>query len=102
CDWSSDVCSSDLIAQSRIYHGSFFIDATSDRSHDTLDYAHELLVAGKSCRNNCWLSLELDINLIRAVDHDFAHVRIAEQVLKRPQADRFIQYVFHKELPLIS
>src|SRR5256886_10825234 len=71
CDWSSDVCSSDLVGQPRVDHRRRLVDTATDLRDDLVDDPHHVRVIYEADARLLELAATLDEDAVRPVDHHF-------------------------------
>ena len=70
--------------------GRRLVDAAADRGDDPVDDAHDVVVVLEDDVGELELAGALDVDLARAVDHDFRDRLVAEERLERAEADDLV------------
>ena len=70
--------------------GDRLVDAAADRRDDAIDDAHHVLIVLESHVGQLDLAAALDVDLARAVDHDFSDALVAQERLERTKADDLV------------
>jgi hypothetical protein len=78
------------VGQAGVDHRRRLVDAPADRGDDPVDDAHDVVVVLEDDVRQLQLARSLDVDLARAVDHDFRDGVITEERLEGPEADDLV------------
>ena len=70
--------------------GARLVDAAADRGDDPVDDPHDVVVVLEDDVRELELARPLDVDLARAVDHDFRDRLVAQEGLERAEADDLV------------
>ena len=79
------------VGQAGVDHRARLVDAAADRGDDPIDDAHDVVVVLEDDVGQLQAAAALDVDLARAVDHDFGDGLVAEQRLERTEADDLVR-----------
>lgn len=88
------------VLQARIDHGRALVDTPAKRRDDALDDAAHGAIAAEGHGMALQPALPLDKDFVVAVHHDFRDVRVGQQGLERPQADRLVDDLLPQRRPV--
>ena len=78
------------VRQARVDHRARLVDATADRGDDPVDDAHDVVVVLEDDVGELQTAAPLDVDLARAVHHDFGDGLVAEERFQWTEADDLI------------
>ena len=78
------------VGQAGVDHRRRLVDAATDRGDDPVDDPHDVVVVLEDDVRELELAGPLDVDLARAVDHDFRDRLVAQERLERPEADDLV------------
>ena len=78
------------VGQAGVDHRRRLVHAAPDRGDDPVDDAHDVVVVLEDDVRQLELARALDVDLARAVDHDFRDGVVTEERLQRPEADDLV------------
>ena len=78
------------VGQAGVDHRAALVDPAADPGHDLVDDAAQVLLVDEGRVDRHDPAEPLDVDPVRAVDHDLADVRVAQQRLERPVAEDLV------------
>ena len=79
------------VLQARVAERMRFVDPASDRGHDLVDDAQQVMLVLEAHRQRLKYAATLDVDAFVAVDQDVVDGRILEQRLERTKAGHFVE-----------
>ena len=89
-DGRDDGVDARAVHEAGVDHRAGLIDAAADGRDDAVDDAHHVVVVLERDVGQLQLAGTLDVDLARAVDHDFRDALVTQQGLERTEADDLI------------
>jgi hypothetical protein len=78
------------VGQTGIGDRAGLVDAAADPGHDALRDVHHMRIVAEADLGQLQLTLALDVDLLRAVDHDVVDRLVRKQRLERPEPDHVV------------
>ena len=75
------------VGEAGVHHRAGLVDATADAGHDLVDGAPQVRLVGEVAVDLDQPAAALDVDAVRAVDHDLGEVRVAQERLDRAVAE---------------
>ena len=73
------------VGQARVHHRAALVNPPPDRRHDALNYTHDVGIVLKTHVGAFEDTRPFHKNLARAVDRNFGHALVAQELFQRPQ-----------------
>jgi hypothetical protein len=89
------------VGQARVHHRARLVDAAADGADDPLDDLQQVPIVPEHRVGRFETPVPLDVDLVRPVDEDVGHRRVAQQRLERPEAEQLVDHVTDQALALL-
>ncbi len=90
------------IRKARVDAWARFVDAPAERGDDPLDDAQHVLVVEEQRVDPLDLALALDVDVVRAVDHDLGDGRVRQERFQRPEAGHVVDHLVDEAHALLA